>query len=347
MVPRFTEFYIPVLQVLSDVEKKEVNALIDAVADFVGLTDDDRKITTRSGNQPRYRSNIQWAITDLAQAGFIERPNRAHYLINIDGLAMLEDNPDKPDHDYLASRSEKFRAFIEKKGTRPRKPNDDADQLPLELEDTSDDDDFDDDEIEISLKELYSSMRTLRKAKISTSEVEAKASELEERLIRERILPLLSQKLAPALADIERGLVLVVDYNPGHEVKVSLSRRKDFSSALDAKEIKADDSGQTPKRKKNSTLKVTMPNGKVLSDGSATEILVYVIEYVGPERVATLGLTCAGMPLVSKQRPPKYSYRELSKGYFLTTNSPTFYKKQYIETIASSLHLNIIAEVID
>ena len=347
MVPRFTEFYLPVLHVLSDVEKKEVNALIDAVADYVGLTDEDRKITTRSGNQPRYRSNIQWAITDLAQAGYIERPNRAHYVINIDGLAMLEDNPDKPDREYLAARSEKFKEFIDKKGTRPRRPNDTADQLPLDLEESAPGYNFDDDKIEISLKELYSSMRTLRKAKISTSEVEAKASELEERLIRERILPLLSQKLAPALADIERGLVLVVDYTPGQEVKVSLSRRKDLPSTLDAKEIKADSKDQIPKRRKNSSLKVTLPNGKVLEDGSATEILVYVIEYVGPERVASLGLTCAGMPLVSKRRPPKYSFRELSKGYFLTTNSPTAYKKQYIDTIASALHINIIAEIVD
>ena len=349
MIPRFTEFYMPVLHVLSDVEQKEINELIEEVANYVGLSDEDKKITTRSGKQPRYRSNIQWAVTYLAQAGLIDRPSRAHYVINLEGLAMLEDNPENPDRDYLASRSEKFVSFITKKGTRSRKRIDDSESLLFDDEVEIDEEGpFTDDEIEISLKELYSSMRTLRKAKISTSEVEAKASELEERLIRERILPLISQKLTPALSDIERGLVIVVDYNPGQEVKVSLSRRKDFSSAIDAKEIKAEEAAvKIPLRKKNSILRVVMPNGIELLDGSPTDKLVHVIEFVGPERVASLGMKCAGMPLVSRKRPYKYSYRELSRGYYLTTNSSTIYKKQYIDTIASELKINSVAEVID
>lgn len=347
MVPRFTEFYLPVLQILDDIEIHEINQLIEEVANLCQLSDEDRQIMTNSGSQPRYRSNISWAVTDLSQAGFIERTKRGHYRINLAGLAMLDDKPTHPNRDYLIEHSDKFREFLSKKGTRSQNKKDENSQNLFKIEEEKIEVK---EEEEISLKELYSSMRTLRKARISTSEIEAKASELEERLIRNKILPILSQQLTSALSEIERELVLVLDYKPGQDVKVSLSRRTNISSTLEAKELKMFEKKDyviPSKKKQKSSLRVTLPDGKILSDEPAIEILEKVIEFVGTDEVAKLKIISNGMPLIGKHKPLKYSYRRLSNDYFLTTNHTTVFKKNVIDTISKKLNLKISCEIIN
>lgn len=358
MVPRFTEFYIPVLQILSDVEKREVNALIDAVADYVGISAEDRLITTKGGQQPRYRSNIQWAITDLCQAGFIDRTERAHYLVNIDGLAMLDENPEHPNREYLAKRSDRFAAFMEKKGTRPRKNNDgslfddEEDEAPsmdaIPIVDNS---------VEVTdvLQELYDLKKRLDTLGLSTAEVEHRIKAVESKLINEAILAPITNHLIPALSKAGRTVTLTIDFAPGKDVSVHISSKQaltesetfTIAESKDEPQVCSTSSiGQKRIRTENKTLIVTMPDGKVLKDASATDILQYVIQYVGPEKVSELGLKSSGMPLVGRQKPHKYSYRELNGGYYLTTNNPTFSKKIFIDKIAEAYNLNIKAEVV-
>lgn len=256
MIPRFTEFYIPVLKVLKIYGGQEINELTEIVANSIGLSREDRKIMTKSGRRERYRSNIHWAITDLTQGDFIRRPSRGFYNIAEKGIEMLKDNPPHPDREYLAAHSEQFRLFLERKGTRSNK-HVEKNEFSIDINHENELLTENEEPLEITLKELYASMRTLRKAKISTVEIEAKASELEERLIREKVLPLLSQQLTPALHDIERGLVLVVDYIPGQEVKVSLSRRRDYNKSIDAKEITSNNVISDSKKSKTSETEKT------------------------------------------------------------------------------------------
>lgn len=54
MIPKFNEFYIPVLSVLSDVEERDIKEITLLAADYVGLTKEDKNISTRSGNNLRY-----------------------------------------------------------------------------------------------------------------------------------------------------------------------------------------------------------------------------------------------------------------------------------------------------
>lgn len=115
---RHTDYYIPVLKVLEDLQEHEINSLIAKTADLCNLTEEERQEKTRKGTYYKYESNIQWAIQDLSQGGFIQRTNRGVYTIAFDGLLMLEDNPKHPDRDYLEARSEKFRDFRYRKGSR-------------------------------------------------------------------------------------------------------------------------------------------------------------------------------------------------------------------------------------
>ena len=74
------------------------------------------------------------------------------------------------------------------------------------------------------LSDLYKAMETLRKEGLPvTDDLEIKANELEEDIIKKEILPMLSRTIEPALQPVKRELVLVVDYVPGQPLSVHLS----------------------------------------------------------------------------------------------------------------------------
>lgn len=86
------------------------------------------------------------------------------------------------------------------------------------------------------LNDLYKAMETLRREGLSlNADLERQVSELEEKIIRKEILPVITQTIEPALKQVQRELVLVVDYHPGKPISVSLSRKKNISKVIDAK----------------------------------------------------------------------------------------------------------------
>ena len=78
------------------------------------------------------------------------------------------------------------------------------------------------------LSDLYKAMETLRKEGVSTDDLEQKVGELEEEIIKKEILPVVTETIAPALKQVQRELVLVVDYNPNSPHCCSLSERRSF-----------------------------------------------------------------------------------------------------------------------
>lgn len=229
MVPRFTDFYIPVLHVMSDIEPIEINDLIDKVALHVNLSEGDKKETTGGGSQLRYRSNICWAVTDLNQGTFIERVKRGNYVITLKGLELLEENPPKIDRDFLASRSESFRDFLERRGTR-KQTNIESDysntytkMIPksLNIENNASNNDSVN-----CLEELYKAVTTLRKANISTVELENKILELESDILCNKLLNSLSEILPKNLYNIKRKVSFSIDYYPGESIKMTVGKRQ-------------------------------------------------------------------------------------------------------------------------
>lgn len=115
-------------------------------------------------------------------------------------------------------------------------------------------------------------METLRKEGLPVNEdLERKANELEEEIIKKEILPVLSKTIEPALQPVQRELVLVVDYVPGNPLSVHLSRKRNFTAEIDAKEILPDpevehkEIGKTgPKEVKNpvTRLRITFADGQ-------------------------------------------------------------------------------------
>ena len=202
-------------------------------------------------------------------------------------------------------------------------------------------------------------MENLRKLNLPIDErLKQEAAKLEEDLIRTEILPTLTEKIEPALAQVQRELVLVVDYVPGVPLKVSLSRKRNITDVLpDAVEIKPDPQVEHTEKKKGgkkvvtnprTRLKITMPDGSIIEERTAWESLHKFVLKVGVDKVRAVGLIANKIPLVSNTVDKKYqtAQKPLGNGWLLMTCSDTATKRKQILAIASHLNLGVKVEII-
>lgn len=211
-----------------------------------------------------------------------------------------------------------------------------------------------------TLSELYITMENLRKLNLPIDErLKQEAAKLEEDLIRTEILPTLTDKIEPALSQVQRELVLVVDYVPTQPLKVSLSRKRNLLEAIeDVVEIKPDPevSHKTygsrnvgkgeiaPKTR----LRVTLPNGKVITHTTAKDTFIETILTIGIERIRPLGMKFCRVPIISNTRDKKYGGAQynVGNGWLILTHSSTADKKKMLDKIAHMLGLAIQVDII-
>lgn len=180
----------------------------------------------------------------------------------------------------------------------------------------------------------------------------------EEHLIKNEVLPVVSKSIEPALSQVERELVLVVDYVPGTPLKVSLSRKRNLFDALeDVVEIKPDPEVEHTEKKKGgkkvvtnprTRLRITMPDGLIIEERTAWQSLQKFILRVGVERVRAVGLIANKIPLVSNTVDKNYktAQKPLGNGWLLMTCSDTATKRKQILAIAEALGLSINVEIV-
>lgn len=195
------------------------------------------------------------------------------------------------------------------------------------------------------LSTLYTAMEKLRSVGVPIDEdLERKVSKAEEDIIKEEILPVLEQKIEPALQEVKRKLVLVVDYKPGEPISVALSRKVKIGDISDAHPITANaparDSDPThearptgdaetaedvgrpvvsnerseeaaephePTRQVlNPTkgLRVTFPDGHTICMSKAIDTFKAALKRIGFERVSGICIKHAGYNLVSRTMIP-------------------------------------------
>lgn len=209
------------------------------------------------------------------------------------------------------------------------------------------------------LSKLYEAMETLRKEGLPVDEnLEKKANELEEDIIKKEILPVLSKTIEPALQPVKRELVLVVDYVPGQPLSVHLSRKRNFAAELtDAKEMVLDpevthrnrpaSSEEKIERGPATNMSVIFPDGTVIAEKTAVETLVTVVQKIGVMQVRKVveeyNLKFCKVPVISNRRDAKYSksQRDLGEGWLLITHSNNSMKKAFIEKVSKILHLEL------
>lgn len=209
------------------------------------------------------------------------------------------------------------------------------------------------------LSKLYELRRLSQEFGMEWTEKQERQLEAEEEhLIKNEVLPVVSKSIEPALSQVERELVLVVDYVPGTPLKVSLSRKRNLFDALeDVVEIKPDPEVEHTEKKKggkkvvtnpSTRLRISMPDGSIIEERTAWESLQKFILSVGVEKVRAVGIIATKIPLVSNTVDKKYrtAQKPLGNGWLLMTCSDTATKRKQILTIAKAVGLNIKVEVI-
>lgn len=206
------------------------------------------------------------------------------------------------------------------------------------------------------LQKLYSTIQNLKELGLELGDDLLKqTSELEQEIIKNEILPVVSEKIEPIISQIQRELVLVVDYVPNEPLSVRISRKRNFTEQMETIEIipdpKVEHNIGTIKR--NSTtksaktnLRVTLPNGKVIENRFAYETLQEIVMLAGVEKVRSIGIIQCGVPLISNTQDNFYNQKEIAKGLFLITHSSTGQKRQQIEKISDALNLNLKVEIV-
>lgn len=197
-----------------------------------------------------------------------------------------------------------------------------------------------------------------------SEDVISQINEAEENIIREEILPIIGQDIEPTLSQIQRELVLVVEYRPGEPISVALSRKTKISQIVDAKPIvanprklskpvKSDDpaTAQEPheptKYVTNHTkgLRVQFPDGTVVCNRTAIDTEIDVLHRIGFERAAKVGITYSKWPLIGKKKRPTEAgkvWQHEIDGWYIYSNTSNERKKADLKAISDYYNLGLI-----
>lgn len=210
------------------------------------------------------------------------------------------------------------------------------------------------------LSDLYKAMETLRNEGLSLNEdLERQVSELEEDIIKKEILPIVTETIEPALKQVQRDLVLVVDYHPGEPISVSLSRKTNITKLIEAKRLELDpevehkEFGSKQNRKTNiapkTGLRIHRKNGTILQEHNAATTFTSALIEAGLVRVRELGLKSCRINIVSTTIDKKYGHkqREAAPGLYVITNNSTMEKKRLLDRISNALNLGWTVEIVE
>lgn len=201
------------------------------------------------------------------------------------------------------------------------------------------------------LETLYDFISLMEKRGRGISEdVLSQVAELEEKLIQEDVLPALSEQVAPILNQIRRKLTLVVDYEPGSELSVRMTRKKVVINDTDTKVyslVPYDKQGLKKRKIKTgrkqgpaSHIVVRWPDGTTIAKDDACQTLVAVIERIGAYEVCESGIKLLGNPVVSRENPNTEGVFELGE-FFVRTVSNTDNKIKTLYRLSEHFNLGL------
>ena len=210
------------------------------------------------------------------------------------------------------------------------------------------------------LSDLYKAMETLRNEGLSLNEdLERQVSELEEDIIKKEILPVVTETIAPALKQVQRELVLVVDYHPGQPISVALSRKTNITALINAKRLEAEPEvlhkvvGPHKVKRSNiaprTGLCVIRKDGSVLQEHDAASTFTSAIIEAGLQKVRDLGLMFSHVNIVSTTDAPKNGRvpRKVAPGLFVHTHSSTMDKKKMLDRINKALNMGWTVKIVE
>lgn len=194
------------------------------------------------------------------------------------------------------------------------------------------------------LEKLYSIIENSNDVGIKLpQDVIQQVEELENEIIKDEILPALSNDIEPRLSPIKRNLVLVVEYHPGEPISVALSRKTNISQLLNAKKLVA---APPVACNPNADIVVIFPDGTVFDDDKAINTFVKTIEKIGFEEVAKVGIMFMGYNLVDTRKRTdngKTWQKQVGK-YYIYSYLSNGEKLKCLNKISNYYNLGLIIE---
>ncbi len=111
-IPDYQSLMLPVLVAASHGEVR-IGAVVEELADQLGLTPEERSELVPSGKQTVFSNRVHWAKSYLSKAHLVELPRRGHFRITPRGQSVLESHPIQIDNKLLM-QFEEFRQFRER-----------------------------------------------------------------------------------------------------------------------------------------------------------------------------------------------------------------------------------------
>lgn len=207
------------------------------------------------------------------------------------------------------------------------------------------------------LQKLYSSIESLKELGVKLPpELIEETNRVEEEIIMNEVIPTLEKEISPIISQIQRELVLVIDYIPYEPLQVRLTRKR--SLKLTEEEEKNFENNVKPRKEtgytitpphtksKKTNLQVIFPDGATISNHFASDTLLETIERIGPDRVRKLQLIQGGIDLVAEEEDEFYRQNITKDGFWLNTHSSTAQKKKQLDEISKRLGLNLKVKIV-
>ncbi|ALT68988.1 restriction endonuclease [Methanobrevibacter millerae] len=131
MIPKFKEFYFPVLSFFKDNDihtKKEVS---NYIAKFFELNENDLNEKTSKGSKLKYEDRTQWAVNHLYRATLLKRIERGKYLISEEGKKVLNQEINQIDENFL-NNYDSFKKYRNLEKNKDNMVGDNQNQSPSE-----------------------------------------------------------------------------------------------------------------------------------------------------------------------------------------------------------------------
>ena len=139
-VPKFEEFFFPVLKFFED---NDIHTKVDVsnyMVDYFNLNNEEMNERTSRGNSLRYKDRTGWAVDYLYRATLLERVERGKYKISNEGKNVLNMDLDYIDNNFLL-QYDSFKEFqnvntatpVEKYKKEALSPSDKINEALLEI----------------------------------------------------------------------------------------------------------------------------------------------------------------------------------------------------------------------
>lgn len=206
------------------------------------------------------------------------------------------------------------------------------------------------------LEKLYNAIESLKELGVALpQELIENTNMVEEEIIQNEVIPALSEAIEPIISQIQRELILVVEYVPDEPLQVRMTRKRSFKipEPMDATPVSTNAVNNERKftiaphsKSKKTNLVVTFPDGTRIENQFAYQTFCQAIEKIGPERVTSLNIRQCGINIVSKEKDDFYNQHTIPGGWLVLTHSSTALKKEHLEQIARQLKFPLKVEIV-